>query len=396
MKWASAISTQPRFRAALEETIEAVTRQLEGGVPDLVITFMTREFGASYARLVGLLHSAWPDAVLFGCSASGVIGAGHEIEAQPAISLTAAVLPGVAIRSVHLESSELPPVYAERHAWESALGIKAATDPQFIVIGDPFSFDAEGFLRGLDRAFPASTKVGGLASGALEAGGNLLLLGEKAYSTGAIVLGLCGNVRIDTVVAQGCRPVGEPFFVTSCHGNLLRELDGRTPRDVLAQLFERLSARDRALVEQSLFIGLALPGEHSAIKAGDFLIRNVIGMDAQSGALWVGAELEPNGVVQFHLRDALSSAEDLERALAQAGSRAPRPSGALLFSCVGRGARLYGSPDHDSNVLRRHLGELPIGGFFCAGEIGPVQGMSQVHGYTSAVAIITPQTYTPQ
>jgi small ligand-binding sensory domain FIST len=396
MKWASAISTQSRFRNAVEETLEAIQRQLEGATPDLLIVFVSREFAAHHERLIRLLRADWTDTVLFGCSASGVIGAGHEIEEQPAISVTAAVLPGVALRAVHVESAELPPVYAERVAWETALGVRVAADPQFLLIGDPFSFDAENFLRGLDRAFPGSIKVGGLASGAREAGGNVLLLGDKAYHSGAIVLGLCGNVHIETVVAQGCRPIGEPFFVTSCHGNLLRELDGRSPRDALADLFDRLNARDRALVEQSLFIGLAMPGERPRIAAGEFLIRNVIGMDAQSGAIWVGAELEPNSIVQFHLRDALSSAEDLERALARATVRAPRPSGALLFSCVGRGVGLYGSPDHDSNALRRHLGELPIGGFFCSGEIGPVQGMSQLHGYTSAVAIITPQARTPQ
>lgn len=396
MKWASSISTQPRFADAFSETLEALTRQLEGHAPDIVVAFLTREFAAENARLAHLLRAEWPDVALFGCSASGVIGAGHEIEEAPAISLTAAVLPGVAVRSVHLESADLPPTYAERVAWESALGIKAATEPHFIVIGDPFSFDAETLLRGLDRAFPAAIKMGGLASGAREPGGNCLLLGEKSYRSGAILLALCGNLRIEPVVAQGCRPIGEPLFVTSCHGNLLRELDGRAPRDALADLFDRLNARDRALVEQSLFIGVAMPGERPRIGAGEFLIRNVIGMDAESGAIWVGAELEPNSIVQFHLRDARSSAEDLERALAAASERAPEPSGVLLFSCVGRGARLYGSTDHDSNALRRHLGELPIGGFFCSGEIGPVHGMSQVHGYTSAVAIIAPLVRRPQ
>ena len=395
MKWASAVSTQPRVRAAVDETIEAVTRQLEGNAPDLLVAFTTREYCPEQDRLLRLLRAAWPETTVFGCSASGVIGAGHEIEEERALSLTAAVLPGVALRAAHLEATELPPFYAERVMWESALGVKTAMDPQFLVIADPFSFPTESFLRGLDRAFPQSIKVGGLASSALEPGGNVLMLGDKCYRSGAIVLALCGNIRMSTVVAQGCRPIGDPYFVTSCHDNLLRELDGRSPRDVLAALFDKLSARDRTLVEQSLFIGIALPGERHDVRAGDFLIRNVIGLDAQSGALWVGAELEPNTIVQFHLRDALSSAQDLERALASSGASA-RPAGALLFSCVGRGARLYGTPDHDSNALRRHLGELPIGGFFCSGEIGPVQGMSQVHGYTSAVAIITPHTRRPQ
>jgi small ligand-binding sensory domain FIST len=131
-----------------------------------------------------------------------------------------------------------------------------------------------------------------------------------------------------------------------------------------------------------------MPGERPSIQAGEFLIRNVLGMDPQTGAIWVGAELEPNSIVQFHLRDALSSAQDLERALLNFASDAT-PAAALLFSCVGRGVGLYGSADHDSNALKRRLGELPIGGFFCSGEIGAVQGMTQVHGYTSAVAIIS-------
>jgi small ligand-binding sensory domain FIST len=131
-----------------------------------------------------------------------------------------------------------------------------------------------------------------------------------------------------------------------------------------------------------------MPGERPSIQAGEFLIRNVLGMDPQSGAIWVGAELSPNSIVQFHVRDALSSAQDLEHALLGFES-AGKPAAALLFSCVGRGVGLYGSADHDSTALKRRLGELPIGGFFCSGEIGAVQGMTQVHGYTSAIAIIS-------
>jgi small ligand-binding sensory domain FIST len=178
------------------------------------------------------------------------------------------------------------------------------------------------------------------------------------------------------------------MFVTNCHGNLLRELDGKIPREVLSDLYDRLNQRDQALLARALFVGLALPGERPQIQAGEFLIRNVLGMDPQSGAIWVGAELEPNSIVQIHVRDALSSAQDLERALLAFESGA-KPAAALLFSCIGRGIGLYGSADHDSTALKRRLGELPIGGFFCNGEIGAVHGMTQVHGYTSAVAIIS-------
>jgi small ligand-binding sensory domain FIST len=388
MLWASAISTATEADDAIGEAVEQVAQQLGSRHPHLVCAFTTRPFAAEHLILRSRIRAQWGEALLFGCCASGVIGAGHEIEESGAVSITAGWLPNVRLVARHVESRELPPVYAERVAWQTALDLHDVADPQFIVITDPFSFDTEELVRGLDRAFPASAKIGGLASGGRQPGGSLLYLGERIHHTGAIVLALSGDVRVDSVVAQGCRPIGEPMFVTNCHGNLLRELDGKVPREVLSELYDRLTERDQALLGKALFVGLAMPGERPSIQAGEFLIRNVLGMDPQSGAIWVGAELEPNSIVQFHVRDALSSAQDLERALLGFEARA-RPSAALLFSCVGRGAGLYGSADHDSNALKRRLGEVPVGGFFCNGEIGAVHGMTQVHGYTSAIAIIS-------
>ncbi len=125
---------------------------------------------------------------------------------------------------------------------------------------------------------------------------------------------------------------------------------------------------------------------------GFFLVRNVIGVDPHRGALAIGASLAEGLVVQFHLRDAATSREDLDRLLARYAARpgAAPPAGALLFSCLGRGAALYGEPDHDTAALRRHLGDVPVGGFFCNGEIGPVARRTFLHGYTSAFALVRP------
>jgi small ligand-binding sensory domain FIST len=113
------------------------------------------------------------------------------------------------------------------------------------------------------------------------------------------------------------------------------------------------------------------------------LVRNLVGCDRASGALTVAASVEPGQVVQFHLRDAATSAEDLAELLAEPAAPA---AGALLFSCVGRGQALYGAPNHDSEAFARARGHVPIGGFFCNGELGPVAGQTFVHGYTSAFA----------
>src|SRR5690606_10077544 len=155
--------------------------------------------------------------------------------------------------------------------------------------------------------------------------------------------------------------------------------------EVLQQLFESLDDRDRARARHSLLLGVVMDRHREVYDRGDFLIRDLVGVDPQSGALATATPLYKNAVVQFHLRDAETSAAEL-RELTAARARGPRPAAALLFSCVGRGRGLYGRSNHDSAVLREQLGaELPIAGFFCNGEIGPVGGRTHLHGYTSAM-----------
>ncbi len=389
MRWSSAFDTDHELASAVERAAERLRLGLGRQEPDLVIAFVSPHHAGRFAAFPELVRSEFENALLFGCCGGGVIGAGREVEDRPALSLTGAVLPGVNLKALHFEATQAPPPLAEARVWEDALRMTAIQQPSFLVLADPFSFETETFLRGLDRAFPMTTKVGGLASGAQQAGGSALFLGDQIHHSGCITLAMTGNIEIDTVVAQGCRPIGEPMFVTAAHDNLIRELDGRAPRQVIAQLFERLPSADRELLSHSLFLGLALRTDATQYLPGDFLIRNILGMDPQTGALWVNTPVEPNSVVQFHLRDAATSAEDLERSLTayRTAHRLDAARGALLFSCLGRGQGLYGQSDHDSNAFRRLIADLPLGGFFCNGEIGPVQSRTYLHGYTSAFAI---------
>ena len=127
-------------------------------------------------------------------------------------------------------------------------------------------------------------------------------------------------------------------------------------------------------------------------RPGDFLIRNVLGADPQSGALAIGERLRRGQTVQFHVRDARTSAEDLDSLLGRFASTPASADlrGALLFSCLGRGVNLYGRPDHDTDLFRVHLGALPLGGFFCNGQIGPVSGATHLHGFTSSFGLFRP------
>jgi small ligand-binding sensory domain FIST len=304
------------------------------------------------------------------------------------VSLTAAFLPGVTMAPFHLATDALPAPDAEPEGWSRLLGVEPAGAPQFVVLSDPFSFDAESLIRGLDRAYPGSTTVGGIASGGRAAGSNALFLGERLHRSGAVGIALSGNVAVDAIVAQGCRPVGDPMFVTACDRNVIRALDGRPPLAVLQELHDALDPRDRQLARHSLFLGIVMKEDRQQYGQGDFLIRNLIGIDQSSGALAIGALVDANAIVQFHLRDADTSAHDLEHLLERQRRADPStPPGSLLFSCLGRGQFLYGRADHDTELFRRYFGDVPLGGFFCNGEIGPVHGSTFLHGYTSAFAL---------
>jgi small ligand-binding sensory domain FIST len=393
MKWASAVSEQADLTRAVEECAAGVRSRLGDSTPDLAVTFVSSHYERDYDDVAQLVKEKLGTAMVFGCSSGGVIGGGLEVEHRPAVSVTAAVMPGVEVVGFYLDQEGLPDLDAGPGDWEELVDVSPGQDPQFVMLADPFSFPVQDLLMGLDFAFTGSVKIGGLASGADQQGRNALFLDDRVYRSGAVGLALHGNITLDTVVAQGCRPIGEPLRVTRSRRNVLIGLDGQPPLTVMKTLFERINRRERELMRHSLFLGVVMDELIEAPVQGDFLIRNVVGIDARSGTLAIGELLKEGQMVQFHLRDAETSAEDLTAVLERYAmdNRENQVHGALLFSCLGRGQRLYGRPNHDSDVFREKLGPVPLGGFFCNGEIGPVSGATFLHGYTSSFAIFRPR-----
>ena len=299
MRWASHVSERASWDEALAECADGVTTALGAGVdPDLVAVFASPHHGGADQQLLDATRTRFPGASIVGCSGAGVIGGGHEVEDAPGLSLTVGSLPDVTLRGFHLRGEDLPSADAPPEAWAERIGVPLDADPAFVLLADPFTFDTDALLAGLDYAFPGAMKLGGLASGGCGPGEpQALFLNETAYREGAVGMALFGNVVVDTVVAQGCRPIGEPMRITGAERNVLLSLDGEPPVQKLQELYERSSERDRGLVKRNLFMGIAMDPLLETVQAGDFLIRNVVGMDPQRGVLAVGAQLREGQLV---------------------------------------------------------------------------------------------------
>lgn len=399
MRWATSVSRGTDLDSAVADCAAELREELGEEPVSLALVFITPHYAARYREVPSLVLSHLGADALLGCSAGGVIGGGEEVERAPAVTLTAARLEEVDVHGFRVAGpGALPDLDGPPDVWEELVGVSAAEEPQFVLLADPFSSDPATLLSGLDYAFPEAAKIGGLASGATSAGEGALFLGEDYYASGTAGLALTGDVVVDTVVAQGCKPVGGVMQITSCQDNVLHELDGRPAFEALEEVYATLDERDQKLAASALFVGVLMDEFEEEPGPGDFLIRNLIGVDPRRGALGVGERLQEGMRVRFHLRDAEASAEDLhavltgyERTLGP-GKAPEAVSGALLFSCLGRGEGLYGEPGFDTAIFHEHLGPVPVGGFFCNGEFGPVGGTSFLHGYTSSFGLFRPRS----
>jgi small ligand-binding sensory domain FIST len=372
----------------LVDQVKAQFPEEEEPVLDLALVFLSAHF-THQARQVaeGLLAFLQPG-VLLGCTAEGVIGREREIEDRAAITLVVARLPGVIISPFTLHPHDWPRLLLDTEEFRRT--VEAPEDTRlFIMIGDPFSSPVDDVLQAFNTVYNGIPIVGGMASGALRQFGNALLLNDQVTNLGIIGASLAGPVDVDLIVSQGCRPIWRPFRITAAQKNMVFSLDGKPPLTWIQELIPELSEEDRALMQSGLFVGRAVRGTPETLGRGDFLIRGVVGVDRQSGAIAIADSVVEGEVIQFHLRDALTAQEDLEMMLIPQMFCDP-PSGALLFSCNGRGTKLYDYPDGDITMVQKNLQGVPVAGFFCAGEIGPIGNENYLHGHTASMVIFRP------
>jgi small ligand-binding sensory domain FIST len=382
--FAAASAAQGRLDQLTARVLNAVGRQMAGAPADLGVLFATNHFEDELEDVAGQIRAAARVGTLIGCTAEGVIGPEHEHENEPALSLFLARLPGTTVSGFHAGEEAIEKATTPED-WLGLFKVRPETRPNFLIFGDPYTLDVNTLFQGMAGFAPGCPISGGMASGAEAAGQVALVLNEEVYRDGAVGVALDGGVRLTTVVSQGCRPVGRPYVITRGERNIIHQLGGKKPFDVLRQTFEEASEVDQKLMQEGVLLGRVIDERKPEFRRGDFLVRNLIGADEDTGAIAVGDYVRTGTTVQFHVRDAATADEDLHALLAPYAQ--PAPAGALLFSCNGRGTRLYPDRDHDLKVVRQTLGPVPVAGFFCAGELGPVGGRNFIHGHTASLVL---------
>ncbi|HEU4793475.1 MAG TPA: FIST N-terminal domain-containing protein, partial [Nitrolancea sp.] len=343
--------------------------------------------------LVRRAREATNAGVLVGCSGQGIVGPEREVENEPAVSLLALSLPGVELHPVLINQQTLE-ACKEPGNWYDATGVDRDTVNGWFLFGDPFGIDAERLVDALSDAYPGTPLIGGLASGDPHIPRTYVFLDGDVYTEGAVAVALGGAYTVRTVVSQGAEPIGEPWTITAADEHIVHTIGQRPALEVLVETFDGLSPELQHRARRNLLVGLVMDEYQDEFRRGDFLIRNVTGYDPSTGALAIGAHPRVGQTIQFQLRDGRAADEELRTLLSQArGSLGDAdPIAALVCCCNGRGAGLFGEPDHDARAIGEQFGLQSLAGFFCNGEIGPVGLRNYLHGYTASIAIIVPSS----
>lgn len=385
MPYAARLVTDSDTPRAVADVCRSIASQLGGARPDLAFVFASPTHAARFEEIAETLRTELNCRHVLGCSGESIAGGAQEIEQQAALSVWAAVLPNAELESFHVTFERTPDGMTCTGMPELSSDDRPAPQAVFL-LGDPFTCAVDSVIGQMELELPGVPLFGGMASGGNGPGDNRLLLQTQALETGGVGVVIRGGPPIRSIVSQGCRPIAAPFVVTKAERNVVFELGGKPALSRLQDIFQTLDERDRELVQRGLHLGVVMNEYQDKFERGDFLITNVVGFDKESGAIAIGNLIRTGQTVQFHVRDADTADEELRLLLERQRTGSPPAQAALLFSCNGRGTRLFAEPHHDASAVQSFCGPIPLAGFFAQGELGPVGAKNYIHGFTASVA----------
>ena len=375
---------------AASEAASQAASEIEGGGADVAIVFATSEHAQGLPSLLAAVERAAGTPYIVGCSASGVIARGREIEDGPAVGVL--VIRSEAVRATPFlfRDSGDQGLTAGIHMGQRLAGSRATGD---VVLAwpDPFRVRPDRMLQGLDATLGSVPVAGGAASVSGGSGDTFQFSGCEASCGAVSGVRLAGGIRHQVAVTQGCRPLGAPMRVTSAHENLVLEVDGVPALEALRRIAPCDPTADPERALTSLSVALLPEAGGGILRPGEYLVRNILAVDPDTGVIAVAAEVEEGQSLIFAVREPDAARADVDRMARRAAATAP-PGGyrfGLYFNCLARGRSLYGREGVDAEILGRHLPDVPILGFFCNAEIAPLSGMNHLFTYTGVLVLFS-------
>lgn len=394
------VLSRPIARAAIADGLDwraALTAALDriavSSPPDLLLLFASAHYAADFDALVAETRRRTGARTLAGCSGNGVVGSGYEIEDAPGLSLLALWCPGAQFHPVRLHQELLPLTDDLAHVPVLA-DLSPADVRAWFVFADPFRMDVQAAITGLADHFPSIPIVGGMASAAPNQRRSWVFFDDQVYDEGGVAIAMTGSYRVLPVIAQGCDPIGEPWTITGIQRNTLTTISNRPALEVMKATIASLPPGERERAERSLVAGFAADEYKDEFTRGDFLVRGVLGVDQEQGTITVGDLPRIGQTIQFQIRDATAADVELHQLLAETRAllHGTAPFAGVLCTCNGRGKDLFGVCHHDASAVQAAFPDLPIAGFFCNGEIGPLgkHNRTFLHAFTASLFLLVP------
>lgn len=386
-KYAAAVCQSSDVSLAVTQCCMLVNRQFAQSapdlVPDLVLAFVAGYSPDTFANAMQRISELTNGRIVMGVTCQSLVAGDQELEDTQGISIWSACWPNAVMTPMALK-------FESRDGQSSFCGLSTEqwqSDDVLIMFSEAYSFPSDAMLEHLDTLAPGLRVFGGVSDSGLSASDSRLMLNGTVYDSGAVAVRISG-VAVQTVVSQGCRPIGDAMIVTDAQRNVIGTLGGQPAFEIIKKIYATLPTQDKARVERGLHLGIAMSELKDEHKYGDFLIRNVIDIDEQSHCITISDYVRKGRTVKFHIRDQFSASAELRSMLeATAKSNASLPSAALIFTCNGRGSHLFEHPHHDAALVREIIGDVPTAGFFAAGEFGYVGRSNFLHGFTASIAL---------
>lgn len=375
-----------------EDGLADWARRLRARLPSrevsLGLVFLAPDLFPHAAQVLEILRLNAQIPLLAGCSGGGLVANGEELENAKGLVLALYYLPGAKLKAVRFTQTEVEAADSD-FFWQAESGVAKDDVNGWLAFIDPFHLDAESWLRSWNRNYPAVPVYGGLASGTFPEPVSQVYLDGEVFDDGGVAIAFGGEVTLAGVVSQGCTPIGEAWTLTRVEQNLIRNIGNRPAYTVLSETVQSLPPEEQRKAQGNLHIGLAANEYLEDFHRGDFVIRNLLGGDPNSGVLAVGALPRMGQTIQFQRRDAATASEDLKELLTAEKDRLAGAEvyGGCLFCCNGRGKNLFERPNHDAGMVQEQFGPAGVGGFFCNGEIGPVGQKNFLHSFTASLAL---------